>query len=111
MAHSGSRVPSAASSSAAVAPPAPNWMPTSGLGFRPACLTFSTRRTQSSTGIVMKPLRNFYDVETQVAALADVVANRAGALTQDVLDEAAGRYPNVVAVAEIDDCFDRTARH
>ena len=36
MAQPGSRVPSASNSAAAVAPPAPNWMPTSGLGLRPA---------------------------------------------------------------------------
>ena len=36
IAPSGSLVPSAASSSALVAPPAPNWIPISGLAFSPA---------------------------------------------------------------------------
>ena len=56
MAHSTSRVPSSSSSAAALAPPAPNWMPTSGFAFSPVFCTFSTSRSQSSVGIVMKPL-------------------------------------------------------
>jgi hypothetical protein len=37
-----SRVPAAASASGELAPPAPSWMPTSGLGVRPACCAAST---------------------------------------------------------------------
>ena len=52
----GSCWPICSSSSVVVAPPpAPCWMPTSGLAFSPASCTASMRRSQSSVGRVMKP--------------------------------------------------------
>lgn len=51
----GSDVPKASSSSAEVSPPAPNWIPHSGLAVRPAACTLSTMRSQSSGGREMKP--------------------------------------------------------
>lgn len=41
-----------------VPPPAPNWIPSSGFGFRPYDCTFSTSRSQSSSGIDRKPADN-----------------------------------------------------
>jgi len=43
-------VPSAASSAAELSPPAPHWMPTSGLGFSPARCTSLTSRTCQGRG-------------------------------------------------------------
>ena len=51
----GSRVPSACNSAVAVAPPAPNCIPTSGLGFIPDLRINSISRSQSSVGMETKP--------------------------------------------------------
>src|SRR5512139_4131330 len=56
IARDGSETPSAASSATELAPPAPNWIPTSGFGSIPRARTFSTSRTRSSSGIEMNPL-------------------------------------------------------
>ena len=99
MAHSGSRVPSASSSAAALAPPAPNWMPTSGLAFSPAFCTFSTSRSQSSVGMVMKPLEISMMSKPSAVHSLDVPVHRVRPLGQHVLDEAAGGDQHVVLVA------------
>src|SRR3990172_2497922 len=56
MAWDGSEVPSASSSSTELAPPAPNWMPTSGFAFIPSSWTLATMPSRSSSGTLMNPL-------------------------------------------------------
>jgi hypothetical protein len=55
MSFPGSEVPIASSSPAEVSPPAPNWIPSSGLAIRLWLWTLSIRRSQSSAGKERKP--------------------------------------------------------
>lgn len=41
-----------------IPPPAPNWIPNSGFGFKPYDCTLSTSRSQSSSGMERKPADN-----------------------------------------------------
>jgi len=49
-------VPMDSQSLVEVSPPAPNWMLSSGLGFRPALWTASIRRSRSGVGWDRKPV-------------------------------------------------------
>ncbi|MEZ5090828.1 MAG: hypothetical protein R2719_14625 [Micropruina sp.] len=51
-----SLAPSAASSASLESPPEPIWMPSSGLAFSPALVTFSTSRNRPEVGNMMKPV-------------------------------------------------------
>ena len=86
-----------------VAPPAPNWIPTSGLAFRPGALDALDEAQHVVGGDADEAGRDLEDVEAHAGDLVDVALDGVGALGEDVLDEPAGGDEHVVLVGDLDD--------